>query len=180
MRVYETAKQLFLTVENRPLPATIVKGLSDDKGHLLVTVSGAGWQAFLAPFFQLVWRAENEKPDAVSFEMSAPNISWISPRAGARRIGQAPCSYAPPAGGYGPFPDAGRKALDATSNSVRESPRFRRRSSCGHTPFTAGGHDPATASNFRFPSDGSSAPVAYHDRIDKRGPPCFPSPFDLA
>lgn len=75
VRVYEMAKQLFLTVENRPLPATIVKGLSDDKGHLLVTVSGAGWQAFLAPFFQLAWRAENEKLDAVSFEMSAPNIS---------------------------------------------------------------------------------------------------------
>jgi hypothetical protein len=38
VRVYEMAKQVFLTVENRPLPATIVKGLSGDKGHLLVTV----------------------------------------------------------------------------------------------------------------------------------------------
>ncbi|WP_182087174.1 hypothetical protein [Aureimonas sp. ME7] len=70
VRVYETAKQLFLVVENRPLPATIVTGLFDDKGSLAVTVSTPDWQKFLLPFFQLAWRAENEKPDTVSFAIA--------------------------------------------------------------------------------------------------------------
>lgn len=64
-RTYATAKQLFMTVEHRPLPATIVISLRDDLGKLTVTVSSVEWQSFLEPFFRLAWRSENEQPEAV-------------------------------------------------------------------------------------------------------------------
>lgn len=71
-RTYDTAKRLFITVENRPLPATIVTELSDNKGQLTVTVSASDWVPFLAPFFQLAWRAENELPEAVKMQIAGP------------------------------------------------------------------------------------------------------------
>ncbi|WP_209736731.1 hypothetical protein [Aureimonas populi] len=64
-RVYGTARQLFLTVEHRPLPATIVHSLHDERGTLIVKVSSPQWQAFLEPFFHLAWRSENENPEQV-------------------------------------------------------------------------------------------------------------------
>lgn len=74
-RVYATAQQLFLTVENRPLPATVVAELRDERGALTVVVGSEKWQEFLDPFFRLAWRAENEKADAVSFKVSMRSLA---------------------------------------------------------------------------------------------------------
>lgn len=65
VRLYATTKQLFLIIEQRPLPATIVDTLDDNLGKLTVTLSSDEWRPFLDPIFRLAWRSESEKPDAV-------------------------------------------------------------------------------------------------------------------
>lgn len=64
-RVYCLAQNLFLIVEGRRLPHTIVVALHDHKGQLAVTFTDRDWQEFLIPFFRLAWRSEGESGDEI-------------------------------------------------------------------------------------------------------------------
>ncbi|WP_185982882.1 hypothetical protein [Aureimonas mangrovi] len=59
-RVYSTARALFLITEQRPLPATVVVSLQDERGTLTVTATSDEWWAYLELIFRLAWRSENE------------------------------------------------------------------------------------------------------------------------
>lgn len=59
-RVYATARAIFLLVEQRPMPSTMIVSLHDHRGELTVTTVSQEWWRHVELIFRLAWQSENE------------------------------------------------------------------------------------------------------------------------